>query len=118
MERYNEEIFKCQCPVYNCTNTDIIRWYHCGDLHNSNLYISDDAIVRCANCENSSPFFENKYDCGEHNDDKYSVRFRYPTNLKRVLTIIGVLEDDGIYSSDFVDRLSQSLVQQFRRKYG
>lgn len=118
MKRYNEEIFQCQCPAYNCNNPEIIPWYHCGDPINSRLYISDEAIIRCDNCHKASPFFENKYDCGEHNDDKYSVRFRYPTNLKRVLTIIGVLEDDGIYNSDFVDRLSKSLVNQFRKKYG
>lgn len=106
MAKYNEEIFQCQCPVYNCKNSEIIPWYHCGDIYKSNLYISDDAIVRCGNCHLSSPFFENKYDCGEHNDSPYSVRFRYPTNLKRVLTIIGILEDDGIYSHDFVSKLS------------
>ena len=118
MKRYNEEIFQCQCPAYNCNNPDIIPWYHCGDPINSRLYISDEAIIRCENCHSASPFFENKYDCGEHNDDKYSVRFRYPTNLRRVFAIIGGLEDDPIYSSDFVDRLCNSLRNQFRKKYG
>ena len=115
MARYNEEIFQCQCPVYNCKNTEIIPWYHCGNMYDSNLYISDEAIVRCK-CGCSSPFFDNKYDCGEHEDNPYSVRFRYPDNLKRVLTIIAVLEDDHIYSSDFVDKLSRSLVEQFNKR--
>ena len=116
MARYNEVIFQCQCPVYNCTNTEIIPWHHYGDIYNSNLYISDDAIIRCEYDDSRSLFFENKYDCGEHNDEKYSVRFGYPSYLKSVITIIGAFEDDGIYSPDFVERLSKSLIQQYRRK--
>ena len=118
MKRYNEEIFQSQCPVYNCSNRDTISWNHCSDPNNPKLYISDEAIIRCGNCHSASPFFENRYDCGEHNDDKYSVRFRYPTNLRKVFAIIGGLEDDPIYSSDFVDRLCESLRNQFRKKYG
>ena len=118
MARYNEVEFQCQCPVYNCTKTEIIPWAHYCDVYNSKIYINDDAILRCSECDGSSPFFETRYDCGDHEGEKYTVRFRYPTNLKRVLTIIGALEDDGIYSSDFVDRLSKSLIAQFKRKFG
>ena len=116
MARYNEEIFQCQCPAHDCRYTEIIFWHHCGDIYNSGLYLSDTAMVRCGICGFSSPFFENKYDCGKHNDTPYSVRFRYPNNLKWILAIIGALEDDGIYSSDFANRLSRSLVSQYNNK--
>lgn len=115
MARYNEEVFQCQCPTYNCRNPEICTWTHCDE--NDLVYINDNAILRCSKCHLISPFFETKYDCGYHEDEKYTVRFRYPTNLKRVLTIIGILEDDGIYSSDFVDKLSKSLEEQYKRKY-
>lgn len=116
MARYNEEVFQCQCPVYNCNNTEPIPWHHCGDPTKYKLYISDEAKIRCESCGMISPFFENKYDCGKHDDIPYSVRFRYPTDLKKVLTIIGILEDDGIYSSDFVYKLSTALEKQFNNK--
>ena len=116
-KRTNEEIFKCQCPVVDCFNKDIINWHHCGCPSFYDLFISDKAIIRCENCGMEEEFFNCKYDCGNHNDESKSARFRYPTSSKKVLAIIGALEDDGIYSSDFVDSLAESLIKQFRRKY-
>lgn len=35
-----EEIFKCQCPVFDCTNTKVINWHHYGCSAIWGLYIS------------------------------------------------------------------------------
>lgn len=45
-----EEIFKCQCPVFDCTNTKVINWHHYGCSAIWGLYISDQALLRCENC--------------------------------------------------------------------
>jgi len=37
--------------------------------------------------------------------------------LKKVLAVIGALEDDGIYSSEFVDNLAESLRKQYKKKF-
>jgi hypothetical protein len=116
MARMNEQIFKCQCPVFDCNNTRLNTWHHY-DHPFDNLYISDRAILRCDGCGMQEEFFNCKYDCGYHGDQSESARFRFPTNLKRVLAVIGALEDDGIYSADFVDSLAESLRQQFRKKF-
>ena len=116
-KRTNEEIFKCRCPIEDCYNKDIINWHHCGCPSFYDLFISDKGIIRCENCGMEEEFFNCKYDCGNHNDESKSARFRYPTSLKKVLAVIGALEDDGIYSLDFVDLLAESLRKQFRRKF-
>ena len=110
----NEQIFKSQCPV--CNNITFNTWHHY-DCPFDNLYISDRAILRCERCGMQEEFFNCKYDCGYHGDKSESARFRFPTNLKRVLAVIGALEDDGIYSADFVDSLADSLRLQFRKKF-
>ena len=40
-------------------------------------------------------FFNCKNDCGNHTGEVKSTTFKYPTNLKKVLAVIGTLEDDG-----------------------
>ena len=116
-KRYNEEIFQCQCPVFDCNNTKVITWHHHGCPSYYDLFISDMALIRCENCGMEEEFFNCKYDCGNHYGESKSARFRYPTNLKKVLAIIGALEDDGIYSTDFVDSLVESLRKQYRKKF-
>jgi len=37
--------------------------------------------------------------------------------LNKILAVIGALEDDGIYSTDFVDSLAESLRKQYRKKF-
>ena len=120
LNRFNkisEELFQSECPCANCCNTKIITWHHYGCPNYSNCYISDQAMIRCDNCGMNSEFFCCKFDCGNHGSDSNSTRFRYASSLKKVLTIIGALEDDGIYSPDFVDRLADSLRRQWRNKF-
>ena len=52
-------------------------------------------IIRCENCGIEEEFFNCKYDCGNHTGEAKSTTFKYPTNLKKVLAVIGTLEDDG-----------------------
>ena len=115
-KRRNEEVFKCQCPVYDCGNTDIIDWHHYRCPLTSNLYINDLAIIRCGKCGMTDEFFSCKYDCGNHFDEKKSARFRSPISLKEVYSFIGALEDDGVYSPDFISRLAESLKMQYRKQ--
>ena len=112
-----EEIFKCQCPIFDCTNTKIINWHHYGCPSMWDLYISDQAILKCENCGNIDEFFNCKFDCGSHSGEANSARFKFPTSLKKVLAVIGALEDDGIYSTDFVDLLVESLRKQYKKKF-
>ena len=110
----NEQIFKCQCPVFDCNNTRLNTWHHYEHPFN-NLYISDRAILRCDGCEMEEEFFNIKFDCGNHDGEDESLRFKYPTNLKKVYAVIGALEDDGILSSDFVDKLAKALKTQYKK---
>lgn len=115
-KRGDEEIFKCQCPIFDCTNTNIVNWHHSGCSSIWDCYISNKAVLRCENCGDIDEFFNCKFDCGCHDGESSSARFRAPTSLKKVLAVIGALEDDGIYSSDFVDLLAKALTQQFRNR--
>ena len=60
-------------------------------------------------------FFNCLYNCGVHGGEKDSTRFRLPTNLKKVLAVIGALEDDGVYPPDFVDNLADALRKQYHK---
>jgi hypothetical protein len=113
----NEQIFKCQCPVFDCNNTKICNWHHYGCPPFSQLFISDLGIIRCTSCGMKEEFFNIKFDCGQHEGETESARFRFPTNLKKVLAVIGALEDDKIYSPDFVDSLANALRLQHRKKF-
>ncbi len=113
----NEEIFKCQCPVFNCNNTKICNWHHYGCPPSSQLYVSDLGIIRCTFCGMKEEFFNIKFDCGYHEGETESARFKFPTNLKRVLAVVGALEDDQIYSPDFVDSLANALREQYKKKF-
>ena len=115
-KRNDEEIFSCQCPVFDCNNTKIVNWHHHGCSSIWELYISDKAILRCENCGDIDEFFNCKFDCGSHGGESDSSRFRSPTSLKKVLALIGALEDDGVYSSDFVDQIADALRKQYKKK--
>ena len=115
-KRNDEEIFESQCPVFDCNNTRVVKWHHYGCPSYYDLYISNKAILRCEKCGDLDEFFNCKFDCGTHGGETESSRFRAPSNLKKVLGIIGALEDDGVYDSSFVDLISESLVKQFRKK--
>jgi len=112
----SEEIFKSQCPIFDCSNTKIIDWHHKGCPALWDVYITNKAILKCGKCGEIDEFFNCRFDCGSHFDEAYAVKFKYPTTLKKVLAIIGALEDDGIYSTDFVDLLVESLRKQYRKK--
>lgn len=62
-------------------------------------------------------FFNCKYECGNHYGEQRSAKFRFATSLNKILAVIGALEDDGIYSTDFVDSLAESLRKQYRKKF-
>lgn len=116
MQKYNnEEIFISQCPCLDCPNTDLIYWHHFGCPNFSKLYISDLAMVRCGFCGMNSEFLNCKFDCGKHCTEANSIRFRIVTKLKKILSFIGALEDDKIINQDFLDKLSYSLILQFRK---
>lgn len=113
----NEQIFRSQCPVFNCNNTKICNWHHYNCPRPvSQLFISDFGIIRCT-CGMKEEFFNIKFDCGQHGGETESARFRFPTHLKKVLAVIGALEDDKIYSPDFVDSLANALRLQHRKKF-
>ena len=115
--RKDEVIFESQCPVFDCDNPEIIHWHHSGCSSIWDLYISNRGILRCENCGEIDEFFNCKFDCGCHDNESNSARFRYPTKLKKILAIIGLLEDNGIYVSDFVQILIEALIKQHRNKY-
>ena len=111
----NERIFISQCPIADCNNKKICNWHHyCCPQGFTQLFISDSGIIRCP-CGMNSEFFNTAFDCGLHEGETESLRFKVPKQLKRVLTVIGALEDDGIFSPDFVDKLANALTSQFRR---
>ena len=116
-KRFNEEIFISQCPVFDCNNTELCKWHHYGCPNLSKVFLSDCGMVRCEYCGMNEEFFNSKFDCGKHDGENESLRFKYPTNLKKVYAVIGALEDDGILSSDFVDKLAKSLKAQYKKKF-
>lgn len=115
-KRYDEVVFRSQCPVFDCDNPDIIKWHHCGCPSFYDLFISNRGIIRCENCGMEEEFFNCKFDCGEHYGESKSTRFKSPTLLKKILAIIGALADEGIYSEAFIEILVEALRRQ-RRGY-
>ena len=116
-KRDDEEVFESLCPVFDCDNDEIIHWHHSGCSSIWDLYISTKGFLRCENCGDIDEYFNCKFDCGCHDDESNSTRFRYPTKLKKVLALIGALEDKGIYTGDFAFLLAEALRLQFRKKY-
>ena len=114
-KRRGEEIFRSQCPVFDCNNTELCTWHHYGCPNFSKVFLSDCGIIRCENCGMNEEFFNIKFDCGYHDGENESLRFKYPTNLKKVYAVIGALEDDGILSFDFVENLTKSLKAQYKK---
>lgn len=116
-KRFNEEIFQCQCPVFDCNNIEVIKWHHHGCPSFYDLFISNMALIWCEKWGMEEEFFNCKYDFGNHYGEWRSAKFRFATSLKKILAEIGALEDDGIYSTDFVDSLAESLRKQYRKKF-
>lgn len=114
-QRLGEQIFRSKCPVYDCNNEQLCTWHHYGCPTYSKVFLSDSGIIRCENCGMQEEFFSIRFDCGKHYGEHESLRFRKATNLKKVLVVIGALEDDEIYSPDFVEKLAGSLIKQYHR---
>lgn len=109
----DEKILKCCCP--SCNNDRSYIWHHY-DCPFHKLYISNKAIVRCENCGMQEELFNCKFDCGCHGDKPETVRFKSPSLKKNSgYVVVGCLEDEDIYSSDFIDTLCESIKRQMRK---
>ena len=111
----NERIFRSTCPVFNCDKTKLFIWHHYGCPTFSKTYISDLGIVRCEYCGMRENLINTKFDCGLHGEKKSNesigtIRFKCPPKtLRGILAIIGGFEDDGIFSTEFIDKLANAV---------
>ena len=117
-KRADEMIFATQCPCQDCYNKKIIIWHHYGCPFNIPLYISTKGVIRCENCGMVELFFNCKYNCGCHEGESFSAKFRSPSShFKKISEILGELEDIKVFTVDFICILHAALRQQFRNKY-
>ena len=117
-KRTDEMIFISECPSEGCNNRNRITWLHYGCPFNIPLYISTKGIMRCENCGMEEYYANCKFNCGYHEGESYSARFRSPTKLKAVLSVLGDLADEGIISNDFAIILALALREQVNRLKG
>ena len=116
-KRADEFIFASGCPSQDCNNKNIIVWHHYGCPFNIPLYISTKGVIRCEYCGMEELFVNCKFNCGYHEGESYSAKFRTPSKLKKILGALSALEDGKIYTVDFIFLLAAALKLQYRNKF-
>lgn len=115
-KRADEVIFISECPIFDCDNENRITWHHYGCPFNSPLYISIKGVVRCEYCGLEELYVNCKFNCGYHEGESYSAKFRSPSKLKKILHSLGALADEGIISSDFAFLIAKALIEQVKKR--
>ena len=101
-----EIIFKSSCPAFDCDNDKVYYWYHDECPSWSNLYLSDQAKIRCDYCGEKWDFLNSFFNCSER-----KTKFK-KSNLKRALFCIINLTMNNDLPYDFGYKLQRSLINQ------
>ena len=100
----SEILFKCSCPAYCCTNSEIYTWRHGECPSDSSYYISDEGILRCDYCNKKFPLFSRRWKSSSCNHEYTG------TNLKKALNIFTAMLMENSISADFLTKIKQNLI--------
>lgn len=103
-------ILRVCCQENDCHNRDLTKWI-CGRCNKGNLYVSENGIVTCDNCDYKKDIFSIDFicrKCHEKNNNSISLSNKF----RLLIYSFGKLEKENEISEDFCEHLITSIQMQ------
>ena len=107
-------ILKVCCQKYDCNNRDLKQWI-CGRCNKGNLYVSENGIVTCNNCDFREDILSIDFICKKCKE-KNNNSIYLSNKIQSFVYSFDKLVDENEISDNFCFNLIKSIMMQ-RHKY-